>query len=277
MSNTFKTVTIMLLLGLLVGIAAAYSDEFGLTSRSDTVVRFHDGVYDCISISYMGSSADGNTTYDVYINNDNTEGITPPTFMEKEVGKTNVTVISPSHVRVYTDYSGFVLYYALGPQTTLMTYEFSVVDTSGKNPTVKTNVSVIEKTPPTPVQTFTQPTTIATTQMVTATPTPEPTENLNAKLANIEARVTVHETEIADIKLTLERTAQPTVTQEITTEVTTAALTPIPTITATVNATPTVDYDARIAALEAQLKEQEAKQVQQESIIDQILRFLALK
>lgn len=114
---------------------------------------------------------------------------------------------------------------------------------------------------PTPTPTaIPKPTTIPTV------PTTEPTINYQATIAAIEAKVTAHETQIAEIRETL-AAQTPLPTTEPTLETTLQSM-PAP--------TPTIDYDAQIAALNARIVMEEARAQKQQDLIYQILKFLGL-
>ena len=98
---------------------------------------------------------------------------------------------------------------------------------------------------------------------ITSTSTTEPTPDYSAQIAGINHQITIHETEIKDIKETLDQ--NPVITS-----------TPAPVLTVNVTAIPTVDYEKRLADMDAKIAETQQKQQEQESWIDVILKFLGL-
>jgi len=126
--------------------------------------------------------------------------------------------------------------------------------------------TVLPAPTPTPSPTP-EPTTIVTT---------EPTVNYQATLSAIEKKVTAHDTQIADIQETL--AAQTTVP----TPTTTSTTTPEPTIqsmaapTITPSPTPTIDYDARIAELDKRIADAEEQARKQDDLLYQIMKFIGL-
>jgi hypothetical protein len=114
---------------------------------------------------------------------------------------------------------------------------------------------------PTPVPTATpEPTTI---------PTTEPTVNYSATLAAIESKVTEHDTQIAEIQETLAppstSTPEPTQSMQMMAAPT---ISPVPTAT--------IDYDATIAALDKRIAAAEEQARKQDDLIYQIMKFLGL-
>jgi hypothetical protein len=105
----------------------------------------------------------------------------------------------------------------------------------------------------------------------------------DAKVAALEAKVTAQEKQIAVLQNATPTptgtaspiAATPTQNTSVKTFGELSGVTPAPTYTP--HATPTVDYDAKIAALNAQLNETRQKQAEQDDLIHQILAFLGIK
>ena len=119
----------------------------------------------------------------------------------------------------------------------------------------------VQKPGPTPV-----PTTI---------PTTEPTVNYEETIAAIEANVTAHDTDIAEIRDTLAAqisTPTPTLIPEPT-----PAVQSVPALTVTLSPTPTIDYDAQIAELNKKVAEEKEQVQEQNDPIYQIMKFLGLE
>ena len=104
------------------------------------------------------------------------------------------------------------------------------------------------------------PTTVSPTQ--TTVPPTKPTPDYSRKISSLETQVADHEVTLAAHEATLE-TLMATTTIETPTEA--------PVVTDTVN------ESATIKALEDRIAAMESKSQQQDSIIDQILKFLGLK
>lgn len=118
--------------------------------------------------------------------------------------------------------------------------------------------------------------TTAPTPVPTTVPTTEPTINYQATLEAIEARVTAHETDIAEIRETLAaQTTIPTPSPTATPEPT-PALQSMPAPTITPVPTPTIDYEARIAELDKRIAEAEEQARKQEDLIWRIMNFFGL-
>jgi hypothetical protein len=116
--------------------------------------------------------------------------------------------------------------------------------------------------------------TTAPTPVPTTVPTTEPTVNYQATIAAIEAKVTAHETQIAEIRETL--AAQTPVPTPTPTPEPTPTLQSMPAPTTTPSPTPTIDYDARIAELDKRIAEAEEQARKQDDLIYQIMKFLGL-
>lgn len=123
---------------------------------------------------------------------------------------------------------------------------------------------------PAPIPTFT---TVPTPEPTTI-PTTEPPINYQATIAAIEAKVTAHETQIAEIKETL--AAQTTAPTPIPTIEPVPSLQSLPAPTITPVPTPTIDYDARIAELDKRIADAEEQARKQDDLIYQVMKFLGL-
>lgn len=137
------------------------------------------------------------------------------------------------------------------------------VDRIQTDPAFKTTHLKLYTVLPAPTPTPTpEPTTVSTT---------EPTINYQATLEAIEAKVTAHETQIAEIRETLAQTPIPTATTTSEPKVQSMAA---PTITP--SPTPTIDYEARIAELDKRIAEAEEQARKQEDLIWILLNFFGL-
>ena len=116
--------------------------------------------------------------------------------------------------------------------------------------------------------------TTAPTPVPTTIPTTEPTVNYQETLAAIEAKVTAHETQIAEIRETL--AAQTPVPTPTPTPEPTPTIQSLPAPTTMPSPTPTIDYDARIAELDKRIAEAEEQARKQDDLIYQIMKFLGL-
>ena len=104
-----------------------------------------------------------------------------------------------------------------------------------------------------------------TPEPTTTEPTPTQTEDLNEKVAALEANVSEQNATIAALGT---QVAGHEVTLEAHEET-------LETLLATPTPTETVNQTARIEALESQLVEEQAKNTQQQGLLDQIIGFLA--
>jgi hypothetical protein len=118
--------------------------------------------------------------------------------------------------------------------------------------------------------------TTAPTPVPTTVPTTEPTINYRATLEAIEETVTAHETHIAEIRETLAaQTTVPTPSPTVTPEPT-PSLQSMPAPTITPVPTPTIDYEARIAELDKRIADAEEHARKQEDLIWRLLNFFGL-
>jgi hypothetical protein len=273
------------------------SDSVKIEANQQFVVR---GEGQSFSISI---TANPSSTVDVYIDNGDVSGITPPTLVTESYS----TLISPGHIQTQLPTSGTrVMRFTTSQQTTPKVYNFKVVSLKPKVPTAQVNVEVLAIAPtPTPI-----PTQSIGSIVVQSSPTGASifldnaikgitpltiqsipngahvvllrlngyqdssnsinvqggTQTINPTLAPIGITTTGATTIPTTASVTATTTTGTTIT-ELTTTVTTA--TPRPTAK--------VNLSATIATMQSQIADQKTKIEEQGSWIDQILRFLGLK
>jgi len=222
---TGKTVSKTMMLTLI-------SSSVSIQTNKDSVIRGDNqgfGIYIFAAPS---------STYDLYINNGDVSGITPPTVAA--ISQYTFPLMSPGHYQIKVDLDGNArIPFVTSSQTTPRIYTFKLVDPKGTQKEAHVNVEVLAGVTPTSTTTtsVTTPVTFTTTQELVTTVTTATT---------------------------------------VITKTTTGELTPIVTTT-TSKPTTTINYSATIAAMQSQIAEQNAKIEEQGSWIDQILRFLGLK
>jgi len=273
-----------------------------IQTSKETVVRSDGeggGFY--IMINSVPSS-----TYDVYINDGDVSGLTPPTLVADQYN----TLISPGHIRTQTSISGTgTPKFVTSQQTTPRVYTFKVVSltpTRDDGSKSQTHVEVLAVAP-TPTSTPTQsigniviqsnPTgaTIFLDNAIKGI-TPLTINSVSNGAHTVLLRLQGYQDSSNSITiLGNTQTINPTLTPinapttGVTTVATTGFVTSTPTTgiittqmtttvtTATPRPTAKVNHSATIAAMQSQIAEQNAKIEEQGSWIDQILRFLGLK
>lgn len=260
MSKIFRTVTILLLLGLLVGIVEGAAT---LSIDHPEFARAGPGQWQNFTVTVCGMAGPYQLTISPGPENWNAKLPWPDLVI--------------SSVKYTMDPSASYVYYIPAPGGSCDTFEFntwegttpanywillSAKDGNYYTRTAQANVTVLD------------PEAVRAAQE---------TARNDAKVAALEAKVTAQEKQIAVLQNatpTPTGTASPVVaTPTQNTSVKTfgqlSGVTPAPTYTP--HATPTVDYDAKIAALNAQLNETRQKQAEQDDLIHQILAFLGIK
>ena len=266
MCNIFRTVTILLLMGLIVGIAAAWVP--GVPVKNITLGEYieeHDAVNrdargilpeNTMSICCIRPVIDTHTNKTVDVRSCN-------------------NYLGPDDHTFGTEYRQIAIpgdYYAVQyPSPYLGKYNRSISNENLDLKKFREDNTRIYTILPAPVPTF----TTAPTPEPTTIPTTEPTINYQATIAAIEEKVTEHETQIAEIRATIAKTPSPTPDPTIvpTTEPTITIQAPTVTMP---SPTPTIDYDARIAELDKRIAEAEEQARKQDDLIYQIMKFLGL-
>jgi len=279
------------------GTVTLISDTVTIEANKDFVVR---GTGQGFSLTVFAAAL---SKVDVYINNGEVSGITPPTLSPDSYS----TLISPGHIQTQTSTSGTrTVSFVLSQQTTPQVYTLKVVGSTPNHPTDQTNVEVLLVAPtptPTPTQSIgsivvqSNPTG-ATIFLDNAIKGITPLTLTSVPNGNHVVLLRLHGYQDSTNTVILAgdtQTVNPTLTPSnapttgVTTVATTGAVTSAPTTgiittqfttpatTATPRPTAKVNYSATIAVMQSQIAEQNAKIEEQESWIDQILRFLGLK
>ena len=262
MSKTFTTVTMLLLLGLIVGTSSAW--EVGAHVKTVTLGETFEEV-DAYNLDARGILPE-NTVAICRIRpviDTRTNGSVDEISCNYYGGPSDLTFGTVYSVPIPGEY-----YAVQYPSPYLGKYNRSINKDGLDLKKFREDTLRIYTIIPAPIPTAT-PTPVPTT-----IPTTEPAVNYQATIAAIESKVSAHETQIAEIKETLAaKTTAPTPTP--TPE-------PIPTIqslpapTKTPSPTPTIDYDARIAELDKRIADAEEQARKQDDMIYQIMKFLGL-
>jgi hypothetical protein len=229
-------------------VMAAQGPEIG--ASPEIVVRDGDGTTDYFRIYYF--SARPSAVYDLYINDGDVSGITPPTISTIGNEVDNIpAVMGPGHWQFWTTRPGDrgkgIIVFWTSTATTPGTYVFKVTDPSGTNPDLSTTVVILANATPTPTPTPDPNSTVTTTE-TTITPEPTETVDLAATIALIETNISAQEQINAEQQVTLE--AHETAIGDINATIATQA-----TIMAehvAITTSPTVNYSATIAAIQTQ-------------------------
>lgn len=267
LKHAFMTVTILLLMGLIVGIAAAWVP--GVPVKNITLGEYIEE-HDAVNRDARGILPE-NTMSICWIYPE----IDTHTNMSVDVRMCN-DYLGPSDHTFGTEFRQIAMpgdYYAVQyPSPYLGKYNRSISNENLDLKKFREDNTRIYTILPAPVPTF----TTAPTPEPTTIPTTEPTINYQATLEAIEARVTAHETDIAEIRETLAaQTTIPTPSPTATPEPT-PALQSMPAPTITPVPTPTIDYEARIAELDKRIAEAEEQARKQEDLIWRIMHFFGL-
>ena len=265
--HAFMTVTILLLLGLVVGTSSGWVP--GVPVKNITLGEYieeHDAVNrdargilpeNTMSICWIYPEIDTHTnkSVDVRMCND---------------------YLGPSDHTFGTEFRQIAIpgdYYAVQyPSPYLGKYNRSISNENLDLKKFREDNTRIYTIIPAPIPVF----TTAPTPEPTTIPTPEPTVNYQETLAAIEAKVAAHETQLAEIKETLASqttivTAAPTIEPTPFMQAITAPPTNTPPAP-----TPTIDYDARIAEPNKRIADAGEQARKQDDLIYQIMKFLGL-
>ncbi|MCX5855920.1 MAG: DUF3821 domain-containing protein [Deltaproteobacteria bacterium] len=271
------------------------SPSLKITSNKDIVVRSNS-----FSCTVTGVP---NTIYDLYTNNGDVSGITPPTLYADQYS----TPISSGHIQTRTNDAGVrTLEFVTSQQTTPMIYTIKVINP--KNPPrgpasdqVSINVLTVAPTPtPTPTPSF--GTIVIQSNPATANiyldnlvkgVTPLTINNVpngahvvllrlygyqdSSSSINVQGDTQTINPTLTPIGIaTTGTTTIPTTTSVTTTTTTGVITTQLTTTVTTATPTPTakVNYSATIAAMQSQIAEQGTKIAEQGNILDQIMTFL---
>lgn len=266
----YMTVTILILMGLIVGTVLATNDAYPvkMVELGETIP--HNGAYNLDPTNIVPADAFliCRLTYE-----------TDPKIVDSPQYMINCEGIDKDqeYIGVWFDShepAPVGEYYSVNNQSSYL------VDYTGYyGPTKKIDVDRIRSSPqtfrdenirlytvlPDPVQISTTPIPIGT--LIEVVPTTEQSINYQTNISELEAKVVEHEVQIVEIKetLALTTTSPPVPTIQL----------PEPTITPL--PTPTIDYDARIEALNKRIAEDEERAQKQDDLIYQILKFLGLK
>ena len=241
------------------------------------------------------------STYDLYINNGDVSGITPPTISSHATGiyggaYGTYTFVSPGHYQVTTRGGLSKLFFETSSQTTPRVYTFKVVDPTGKQHEAQINVEVLPVPPASigniVVQSNPAGATIFLDNAIkgitplTIQSVPNGAHIVLLRLKGYQDssnsinvlgdNQTVNPTLTLITTGTTGATTIPTTASVTTTTTTGAIITELTTTvtTATPRPTATVNYSATIAAMQSQIAEQNVKITEQGNILEQITNFL---
>jgi len=241
----------------------------------EVVVRDGDGTTDYFRIYYF--SVRPSAVYDLYINDGDVSGITPPTISTIGNEVDNIpAVVGPGHWQFWTRHPstrayGTIVFWT-STATTPGNYVFKVVDPSGTNPDLSTTVVVLANATPTPTPTP-DPNSTVTTAETTITPEPTETVDLAATIALIENNISAQEQLNAEQQVTLE--AHDTMLGEL--DATIATQGTIVSYHIAITPEPTINYSATIAAIQTKQAEQADQIDWLTSAINAIKAFLGLE
>ena len=290
---------------LIMPVAAALDTHIG--SNKNPVPRCYNfdncGIGNAFMIAYAAGGR--NAECEMYINNGEVSGITPPTLdavLSKTDGHTDATTITAGHIKVNTTSTGTaILYFRTNDQTTPGDYILKMVDPTGV--TLEMTLTVLDHIPtPTPTPTPSIGNIVVQSSPAGATIfidnaikgiTPltinsiangdhtvllrlEGYKDSSSSITVIGNTQTINPTPSQISTTATSTTTTPPTTSVITSPTTGAITTKVTTTVTTATPKPTakINYSATIAALQSQIAEQNVKITEQGNILDQITSFL---